>query len=294
MPTRLERAAPAKVNLALHVTGRRADGYHLLESLVVFTRYGDQLHAAPAEHDTFSLAGPYGAQVPRDADNLVLRARDLLRRHFGVDKPVALTLEKNLPVASGIGGGSSDAAATLHLLARHWHVKAGHRDLAKIALALGADVPMCLAARPLLAHGIGEALEPVRRLPALPLLLVNPGQMLATPDVFAALERRENPPLPPFQGGGGVAEIVRWLNSARNDLEAPALMLMPEIGIALKALRSEGALIVRMSGSGATCFGIFETEGQAQAAEKAIGSRRPEWFVQATITTASVEAIHNG
>ncbi|WP_163269181.1 4-(cytidine 5'-diphospho)-2-C-methyl-D-erythritol kinase [Chelativorans alearense] len=293
MPTSLERAAPAKVNLALHVTGRRADGYHLLESLVVFTRHGDRLRAAPAERDTFSLTGPYGAQVPRDADNLVLRARDLLRRHFGVEKPVALTLEKNLPVASGIGGGSSDAAAALHLLSRHWRLEAGQRDLAKIALALGADVPMCLAARPLLARSIGEALEPVRRLPALPLLLVNPGRMLATPRVFAALERRDNAPLPPFQGGE-VSDVVHWLGSVRNDLEAPALGLVPETGIALKELRSEGALIARVSGSGATCFGIFKTEGEAQAAEKVIAGRRPEWFVQATITTPSAEAIHNG
>ncbi|WP_159587319.1 4-(cytidine 5'-diphospho)-2-C-methyl-D-erythritol kinase [Chelativorans xinjiangense] len=293
MPTSLERAAPAKVNLALHVTGRRADGYHLLESLVVFTRHGDRVRASPAERDTFSLAGPYGAQVPRDAENLVLRARDLLRRHFGAEKPVALTLEKNLPVASGIGGGSSDAAAALHLLSRHWRIAAGQRDLAKIALALGADVPMCLASRPLLARGIGEALEPVR-LPALPLLLVNPGQMLATPHVFAALESRDNAPLPPFQGGDDVSDVVHWLGSVRNDLEAPALELVPETGVALKELLSEGALIARMSGSGATCFGIFKTEGQAQAAEKVIAGRRPEWFVQATITTPSAEATHNG
>lgn len=286
----LERAAPAKVNLALHVTGRRADGYHLLESLVVFARHGDTLQVTGAQRDGFSVCGPFAAEVPRGQGNLVLRARDLLRRHFGALPPVALTLRKNLPVASGIGGGSSDAAATLSLLCAFWHLPADASLLGRLAVSLGADVPMCLLARPLLARGIGETVEPLAHMPALPLLLVNSGQPLATPDVFAALGRRDNPPLPPFTGGSSAVEIARWLAATRNDLEAPALTLLPAIGAVLEALRGEGALLARMSGSGATCFGIFESPERAQAAANAIASRHARWFVQATTTLSSTEA----
>ncbi|WP_309083609.1 4-(cytidine 5'-diphospho)-2-C-methyl-D-erythritol kinase [Chelativorans sp.] len=285
---RLEAAAPAKVNLALHVTGRRGDGYHLIETLVVFTRYGDRLRVEEAERDSLTLGGPFAALLAGADPNLVLRARDLLRRHFGAvaERPVAIHLEKNLPVAAGIGGGSSDAAAALTLLSRFWGIDADSRRLAAIGLQLGADVPMCLAARPLLARGIGERLEPLPVLPPLPILLVNPGVPLATPAVFGALLRRDNPALPPFGGGSDADAIAGWLRAARNDLEAPALSLAPEIGRALALLNNEGALIARMSGSGATCFGLFRSEAEAARAEEAIARGNPGWFVRATATMA--------
>ncbi len=296
MPGRLGWAAPAKINLALHVTGRRADGYHLLESLVVFTRYGDRLQAKATGADSFSVSGPFAPSLPCDRGNLVVRARDLMRRRFGAEAaaPVALHLEKNLPIASGIGGGSSDAAAALGLLARFWDLKAASASLSEIALELGADVPMCLYGTPLLARGIGANLEPLDGLPALPVVLVNPGLPLATPAVFAALLNRKNPPLPPFRAhGGNLAEIVDWLKTTRNDLEAPALSLMPEIGGVLSRLRAEGARLARMSGSGATCIGIFSCTDEAERAAATIAGKHPDWFVRATSTTMSVPETHH-
>ncbi|MEP9370869.1 4-(cytidine 5'-diphospho)-2-C-methyl-D-erythritol kinase [Mesorhizobium sp. KR1-2] len=272
--------APAKINLALHVTGRRADGYHLLESLAVFTEFGDCLIVSPATEDAFSVTGPFAAQVPLDAGNLAIRARDALRAFSPASAaPVAISLEKNLPVASGIGGGSSDAAAALRALAHHWGIEA---DLAALGLKLGADVPMCLAARPLLARGIGEVLEPVADLPPLPLVLVNPGVGVSTPDVFRALASRENPPLPPLPGRLDPASVLEWLRATRNDLENPAKTLAPAIGDALDALGGTGAPFARMSGSGATCFGLFETDADAARAAEAIRASYPGWFVAAT------------
>lgn len=276
--------APAKINLALHVTGRRADGYHLLESLAVFTEFGDRVVIAPAAEDGFAVTGPFAGNVPLDAGNLVIRARDALRQaNPAFATPVCITLEKNLPIASGIGGGSSDAAAVLRALARHWRIDT---DLAVTGLKLGADIPMCLAAHPLIARGIGEIIEPVADFPALPLVLVNPGIAVSTPEVFRALANRENPPLPPLPSRLDLPSIVDWLRATRNDLEAPAKALAPVIGEALDALDRAGGVFARMSGSGATCFGLFETTSQADAAAKAIRQAQPGWFVAATMTVA--------
>lgn len=276
--------APAKINLALHVTGRRADGYHLLESLAVFTEFGDRLTVTPAAEDSFAVTGPFAAHVPLDAGNLVIRARDSLREASpAFATPVSITLEKNLPIASGIGGGSSDAAAVLRALARHWRTDT---DLSALGAKLGADIPMCLAARPLMALGVGEIIEPIDGFPALPLVLVNPGVAVSTPDVFRALESRQNPPLPPLPFRLDLPSIVDWLGATRNDLEAPAKALAPVIGDALDGLGRAGAAFARMSGSGATCFGLFKTTAEAEAAAKAIRQARPRWFVVATSTTA--------
>ena len=192
--------APAKINLALHVTGQRADGYHLLESLAVFTRFGDRISIEPAERDEFAVSGPYAPAVPTDETNLILKARDALRGVSPSAKtvPVVIRLDKNLPIASGIGGGSSDAAAALRGLVKFWDLDVGHETLTRIGAALGADLPMCLAAKPLLARGTGDELSPVRGFPALGLVLVNPDVAVSTPAVFAALQRRDNDRLPPL------------------------------------------------------------------------------------------------
>jgi len=273
--------APAKINLALHVTGQRPDGFHLLESLVVFTEFGDHVAVKAAEEDGFVVKGHFAAQVPLDGGNLVIRARDALREAYpeAAAPPVAITLEKNLPIASGVGGGSSDAAAALRALARHWNIDG---DLSKLALRLGADVPMCLLARPLVARGIGEIVDPLENYPALPLVLVNPGIGVATPDVFRALESRENPALSPSPADPQPAHVIEWLRTSRNDLEAPAKSLAPVISEALDALRGTGAAFARMSGSGATCFGVFETRDAAANAATAIGQAKPGWFAVAT------------
>lgn len=281
--------APAKVNLALHVVGRRADGFHLLDTLVAFTGDGDLLEVEDGAEDDFFVSGHYAAHVPIGSGNLVTRARDLLRETFGGDAhaPVRLHLEKNLPVASGVGGGSADAAAALRLLARHWDLAINETDLIRLGLRLGADVPMCLASKPLIARGIGEALETLPAFPALPLVLVNPNIPLSTPEVFSALERRHNAPLPALEDLPDAATAVRWLDGARNDLEMPARRLVPQIEDGLGALRRAGALTARMSGSGATCFGIFSSADAAARARRALACEHPEWFVLETETLAA-------
>ena len=276
-------SAPAKINLALHVTGRRSDGYHLLDTLVIFTKFGDRVSVGPAERDEFIASGPFADAVPLDTSNLVLRARDLLRAHFPrAGGPVRIALEKNLPAASGIGGGSSDAAAALKALAGLWNIDIADEELARLALPLGADLPMCVAARPLLAKGIGEEIVPVERLPALPILLVNPRVPVPTPEVFRRLASRENPPLPPLPPRPDVAALVGWLQNTRNDLEAPAAEAAPVILDVLSAIRRNGAAFARMSGSGATCFGIFGTAAEAEKAATRIAADRPGWWAVAT------------
>lgn len=282
--------APAKINLALHVTGQRADGYHLLESLVVFTELGDLVSLSPAERDGFELAGPEaGALSAEDAGaNLVVRARDGLRdaaRRSGVDAPpVHIRLDKRVPVASGIGGGSADAAATLKALCRVWDFEPGLETLSKVALRLGADVPMCLSARPLIARGIGERLDPIELGFALDLVVVNPRIGIATPAVFSALERRDNAPLPAIEGLGDRERFIAWLARTRNDLEAPARQLVPAIRDCLSALNRTGASFVRMSGSGASCFGLFQSADAARDAADRLRRERPGWFIAATRT----------
>ncbi|MEI9428515.1 4-(cytidine 5'-diphospho)-2-C-methyl-D-erythritol kinase [Mesorhizobium sp. Cs1299R1N3] len=282
-------AAPAKINLALHVTGRRPDGYHLIESLAVFTRFGDRIEIAPAEGDDFTVSGRYAPDVPPDGGNLVLKARDALRQAAGLRStpPVIIRLEKNLPVASGVGGGSSDAAAVLRGLADSWGLDIDSAELARIGLSLGADVPMCLAAKPLVARGIGEELSMVPDFSALGLVLVNPGTPVSTAEIFAALSRRDNEPLPPLPRSIEFHSLRNWLEITRNDLEPAALAMRPAIGRALSWLDKAGSGFSRMSGSGATCFGLFETGNVAKRAAAEIRSRQPDWFVAATRSIAS-------
>ncbi|WP_454700292.1 4-(cytidine 5'-diphospho)-2-C-methyl-D-erythritol kinase [Agrobacterium burrii] len=279
-------AAPAKINLTLHVTGQRADGYHLLETLVTFTEAGDVIRIRDADADSFSISGPFGdlLRTGDGGDNLVTRARDRLRDTLAATgqsgPPVAIHLEKNLPVASGIGGGSADAAATLRALLRHWHGTIEPEKLASIALTLGADVPMCLESRPLIARGIGEEIEPVIDLPCLFLVLANPLKAVSTPDIFRRLQNKTNPRLPAHTTIGW----MDFLAQSRNDLQPPAQTLLPEIGEIVGMLSQEGAALVRMSGSGATCFGVFHSFDTARNAETSLRKKRPGWYFQATRT----------
>lgn len=260
--------APAKLNLALHVVGRRADGYHLLDSLVVFAAVGDRVKVAPGQGIT--LSGPFAGDVPQEG-NLCLRAARLV----GVE--AAIGLDKRLPVASGIGGGSADAAAVLRALARGGEVLPGLDAITR----LGADVPVCLGGQAVRMRGVGEVLDPVPALPALHLVLVNPGAALATPDVFDALESRDNPGLPPALWTDAPS-LLDWLAATRNDLEPPARRLLPVIGSVLAALTHAGAGFARMSGSGATCFGLFASAAGAEAACARIRAAEPGWWAVAT------------
>jgi 4-diphosphocytidyl-2-C-methyl-D-erythritol kinase len=277
----------AKINLALHVTGQRSDGYHLLEMLVTFARCGDRLTFSAAAADEFHLSGRFGDLLQGDnGTNLVLKARDALRAAVlaagGNAPPARIALRKDLPIASGIGGGSADAAATLRGLMRLWGATLPAERIKAIAIGLGADVPMCLASRPLLARGIGEQIEAVDAMPAFAMVLANPLLGVSTPEVFRRLATKNNAALV-------VAPTASWLDALadmRNDLEPPARALMPEIAEISDMLTGEGALFVRMSGSGATCFGIFDSMAKAEAAASALHGRRPNWYFEATETWA--------
>lgn len=255
----------------------------------MFTRFGDRVEIALADDDEFAVSGRYAPAVPIDASNLVLKARDALRREAGPERapPVFIKLEKNLPVASGVGGGSSDAAAVLRGLAQTWGLDMDDAGLARIGLSLGADVPMCLAAKPLVARGIGDELSMVPDFSALGLVLVNPGTPVSTAEVFAALSRRDNEPLPPLPRRIDFHSLRNWLEITRNDLESAALVMQPAIGRALSWLDKAGSGFSRMSGSGATCFGLFETGNVAKRAAAEIRGRQPDWFVAATRSTSS-------
>ena len=280
--------ARAKINLALHVTGQRPDGYHLLDMLVTFADHGDRLGFVRSQVDEFTLSGRFGDTLAGDGGmNLVLKARDLLRETVGaLAFPVHIHLEKNLPIASGIGGGSADAAATLRGLIRLWGVTLPKEALAALALRLGADVPMCLESRPLVARGIGEEIEPLPELPALAMVLANPLKGVSTPEVFRRLTVKNNPALSlalnPLETGDWLAAI----DTARNDLEPSAREIVPEIAAISTMLQARGAALTRMSGSGATCFGIFATMTAARQAAAALHDERPDWYFQATETVS--------
>jgi len=285
----LHEPAAAKINLALHVTGRRSDGYHELDSLVVFTAAGDRLWASAADDMSLTIEGPMAADLALEG-NLVLRAAEALRRKAGRPRLGArLVLEKYLPVASGIGGGSADAAAALRLLDRLWRLGASIEDLARTGTELGADVPVCVYSRPARMTGIGERISLMESLPELPLVLVNPGCAVETPEVFSRLAARANPPLPPLPAALlSPAEMAAYLSACRNDLEAPARAAAPVIGEVVAALAgSPGCLIARMSGSGATCFGLYPDAAVADAAARALTARRPGWWVAATTTLSA-------
>ncbi|MRX49755.1 4-(cytidine 5'-diphospho)-2-C-methyl-D-erythritol kinase [Paracoccus sp. S-4012] len=266
MPT---EAAPAKINLALHVTGRRRDGYHLLDSLVVFAEVGDRVTLEPGAA-SLTVTGPFAAGLDAGEDNLCLRALRL------AGAEARITLEKRLPVASGIGGGSADAAAVLRGLARMGHPLPDRLE------RLGADVPVCLAGRATRMRGTGEILDPVPDLPPLAMVLANPGTPLSTPAVFAGLARTDNPGLPAIPAFPDAATLAAWLHTCRNDLEPPALALAPQIGAVLEALRGTGSALARMSGSGATCFGLYASPRAAEAAAARIAATEPGWWVTAT------------
>lgn len=283
----LATRAPAKINLTLHVLGRRADGYHELESLVAFADAGDDLRLVPGPQLSLHVSGPTAASAGNNADNLVLKAAHLLAERVRGLKTGAFHLVKRLPVAAGIGGGSSDAAAALRLLARLNDLPLAHPALREAARLTGADVPVCLEPRARMMRGIGEALGPSLALPKLFAVLVNPRVPVETPSVFKALGLQPGQAL----GGSGhpvpettsVHSLLESLTAARNDLEPAALMVQPVIGEALeRVVRTEGCRLARMSGSGATVFGLYEDSQSAADAARAILGTRPDWWVEAT------------
>jgi len=255
------------------VTGRRRDGYHLLDSLVVFADVGDRLEVALAASSSLTITGPRGAGLPTGPENLCLKAADF----FGAS--AAITLEKHLPAEAGIGGGSSDAAAVLRALS-----ELTGQPIPEGPERLGADVPVCLVAHATRMQGIGEVLSPVTALPPLHAVLANPGVSVPTPEIFRRLDNRENPGLPDLPPLPDAQAVAGWLKATRNDLQPPALALAPEIGEALAALDAQpGCLLARMSGSGATCFALYPDEGAAGQAAAGLREARPGWWIEPTV-----------
>jgi 4-diphosphocytidyl-2-C-methyl-D-erythritol kinase len=295
--------APAKVNLTLRVLGRRPDGYHELESLVVFAAVGDALSFTPGPDLTLAVRGPTAVAAGDLAENLVLKAaRALAERTEGL-KVGRFALSKRLPVAAGLGGGSTDAAAALRLLARHNRMALDDPRLMAAARATGADVPVCLDPRPRMMRGIGELLSPPLRLPALPALLINPRVSVATRDVFAALnagpvgQQLAAAVVEEEWGGGGTAPaltrdaVIAFVARHGNDLEGPAIALHPAIAQALAALRAlAGCRLARMSGSGASCFGLFDSGRAADAAARALRMAHPQWWIRPTVLGGKPDA----
>ena len=267
----MEEIAPAKLNLALHVRGREPDGYHRIETLFAFCAEGDVLRAEPEEMIVLAVTGPFAPGLAGEADNLVLRAARALAERFAVDAGVRLTLDKRLPIASGIGGGSADAAATLRLLDRWWSLRAGEAALLEIAGTLGADVPACLLSRPARGEGKGDLLDEIPGPGPLPVLLVNPGVKISTAAVFRSWNGVDRGPMPEdFRQG-------------RNDLEPAAVAIAPVIAELLALLAAQpGVDMVRMSGSGATCFALFGDMEARDRAAAAVAAARPDWWRLAT------------
>ena len=274
--------APAKINLFLHVGDKRADGFHALQSLVAFTEAGDELQFAAGEELSLAIDGPFGAGLSAGADNLIVKAA----RALGSERGARVTLTKNLPVASGIGGGSADCAATLRGLNQLWGLGRGTAALQKLAASLGSDVPVCITCRPQWMEGRGEILTELPPLPDLAMVLVNPGIGVPTGKVFAALKQRRGVGLPLPPKFSGAADLIAYLKDTSNDLEAPARVIAPVIGEVLDFIAGEGALLARMSGSGATCFGLFVSDDAAARAANAIKGAYPGWWVMPTMLGA--------
>lgn len=268
--------ARAKVNLWLNVVGRRADGYHLLDSLVAFTDLADEVAVVAAADLSLDVTGPGTAALQGEADNLVLRAARLLAGRAGLAPRAALRLDKRIPVAAGLGGGSADAAAALRALVELWRVAMPEEELFDLAAELGADVPMCLAGRPALVSGVGERLAPAPRLPECAILLVNPGLPLPTPTVFGARQGAFTAERAAPAAWHDLGAFGRDLAQRGNDLTDAAVSLRPEIAEILRALKgSEGVVHAAMSGSGATCFALYRT---LAAAERAAATLPTAWW----------------
>lgn len=282
--------APAKVNLFLHVVGRRPDGYHLLQSLFSFADIGDKISLYPSPSFIFEVKGPFANSLGRadctGADNLVVLAARTLQKFFKKPSLAArIVLEKNLPPSSGLGGGSSDAAATLKILQMHWRQEVKGSDLLQLALKIGADVPACLLAEPCLVSGIGETIMPLSNFPEIPCILVNPNIPLATAEVFKTFVTREFSFTPPLILNSKISEnLWAFLATAKNDLQGAACGLLPDIGKILMVLEKiKGAKIVRMCGSGATCFALFSSTQEANEAQASLSRDHAKWWIKSTV-----------
>lgn len=280
----IRERARAKVNLDLHVLGRRPDGYHTVDTLIAFTAFGDTVDMEPAPTLSLSLTGPFAAGLPVDDDNLVLKAARGLQSLAGIRAGASLRVAKNIPAAAGLGGGSADAGAALRGLCRLWQIAPPAPDLLALAASLGADVPACLGSQPVRGTGTGTDLAPLVLPAGVGCILVNPRVSLTTATVFRGLRAPFGAAPSPLVNGMDRHALMAALALRRNDLEVPAIAACPEIADVLAALRALPACwLARMSGSGASCFGVFDSLPAAEAAAAALAADRPAWWVQATV-----------
>jgi 4-diphosphocytidyl-2-C-methyl-D-erythritol kinase len=266
----------AKINLALHVRTKRPDGYHEIDTIFAFLDCGDVLSVARCESLNLKIIGKFAEGLSSDEDNLVMQAARLMQRHFGIKQGAKITLEKHLPIASGIGGGSADAAATARLLNRFWDINASLDSLAQVMASLGADLPACVYSELSRGRGIGTDIEMLndQTVKAMACLLVNPNTPLSTAAVFAACNKTD-------LGGLKGANVLEITANGRNDLELPAITICPEISAVLGALVIHKPVMVRMSGSGATCFAIFTHMHECASAARQIIKEHPDWWTMA-------------
>ena len=282
--TQVEELARAKVNLALHITGQREDGFHTLDSLVVFPEVGDRILIKASSRLSLDIEGPFASAIKaQPSDNLVYKAAQLLAEHVPAASGAMIGLEKRLPVAAGVGGGSADAAAALRALARLWGISPTRAQFSGLALSLGADVPMCLEEAPARVRGIGEIVEPVTAFPSGAIVLVNPRIELPTPAVFAALQKRDNKPMPDMPTRfDNMKDLAGWLKTCRNDLQNPAISLAPQIADVLSVLSAQPeTLLSRMSGSGATCFALCDNLSAAETITSRLAQTENNWWITA-------------
>jgi len=278
--------ARAKVNLYLHVLGRRKDGYHELDSLFVFCEIADLIEVRPAQSLRLKVKGPFARALPESKDNLIIRAGNLLSDALQIKPKAEITLTKKLPIAAGLGGGSADAAAALRALAAFWEVPSDSVDLTLLGLGLGADIPACLLSEPCFVGGVGELIDRAPDFPSVPILLVNPGDALATASVFAARKQKFSNKSSFGTMPGSIDSLVSNLETCRNDLEGPAIDLCPAVAEVLQAIRAtNGCRLARMSGSGATCFGLYSDIVDAEEAAKYLRCRG--WWSEATVMASA-------
>jgi len=290
----ITRTANAKINMCLHVLGKRDDGYHELQSLVAFAEFGDELTfigSCDNSEDKLQLNGPFSSSLSNTKSNLIFQALAAFKQRWPdiISPGLKFRLDKNLPVASGIGGGSADAAAMLEILTHISNHPVEREHLLEIAATLGSDVPVCLTGLPTIMSGRGEVMHPIKNFPQIFAVLVNPGISVSTTQVFARQEQINNAALPSLGSGfSGLDDLVEWLKLTRNDLADPAIVLVPQIGDIIEEFQaSPNCRFSRMSGSGATVFGLFDTMDQAEKSAVALKTKWPDYWVQPTVLSGA-------